>query len=284
MIAQRREVEIIFEPVEPTDTSVRCGLSFRGDLSVSPFQIHFGDLMGDSAIIETSSKHFRLWDRKKENLLLWFTVDKLLFDKWRGASYVTGLDDYRKFTSYKLHYVGESADRDTFQRLIDEPHHGRLAVLSNEYQMSPTAAISDEVTLLMFELSNNFVRRLTLEELEDENFDPKRPVLNYPDLIKDAERALIRIVQSKYNNKKYKNYPQGKDTLLSQGVNWHGYVINEDISLQTEAAILVGGYLDDGPCSNDADLICVQDRELVFVKASQLAELDRLRREHDASS
>ncbi len=107
-------------------------------------------------------------------VLWWYSTESLLFAKWRGDKRIKGLDNYRDFTQYDLHYVGISTDQDSYQRLLANAHHKRVAVLSNETQYIPDARLTDEVYLFFFKSEPLFVR--TFDDVEDfSNFGAAMP-------------------------------------------------------------------------------------------------------------
>lgn len=67
----------------------------------------------------------------------WYSTESLLFSKWRGDPRIKGLDNYRDFTEYDLHKVGISTEQDSYQRLLANARHKRVAILSNEIQYVP---------------------------------------------------------------------------------------------------------------------------------------------------
>ena len=70
-----------------------------------------GALMKDKEVdIEAGPKMLRIFtpdkDGKPDEILRWFTIDLLLFNKWRRDPALTGFDNYGDFSRYYLIYVG----------------------------------------------------------------------------------------------------------------------------------------------------------------------------------
>jgi len=100
--------------------------------------------------IELGPKLFRFWRVNKStgnatDVIDWFTTEKIIFDKCHGHPALRGLDDYRKFTIYFLHYVGISKKEDSLTRLLVRPHDKRLRVLSNEKVKTYGSRLTDEI-------------------------------------------------------------------------------------------------------------------------------------------
>src|SRR5690606_7636274 len=77
---------------------------------------------GAMALVCFGNKILKIVDSKNNNIIRWWTPDKLLFDFWHGRLKVSGFVNYRKFTRFNLHYVGISKERDSFARLFQNGH------------------------------------------------------------------------------------------------------------------------------------------------------------------
>src|SRR4030042_4917332 len=131
------------------------------------------------------------------DVIEWFTTEKLLFDKWRGHPGITGLNNYRDFTKYYLHYVGISKKEDSLTRLVIKPHDARLRILSNEYAESHGSRVTDETVLFFFRIEP--LRVTIVESEEDINELVNGVVFDKQRIISDCEKAFINILESKYN-------------------------------------------------------------------------------------
>ena len=85
-------------------------------------------------------------------------------------------------------------------------------------------------------------------------------------IIADAEKAFVHILESKYNTIKFSEYPKGIDGLYKSGLKRYGYVIGEDISFVTDSQEIVGGYCSDEKISETADLILIEGDNVALRK------------------
>lgn len=169
-------------------------------------------------------------------------------------------EDIKKLQNFELLYVGISKKNDSFSRLFEEAHHGRLNILSNEYTKEKEARMTDELMILMFEVK--WFNINTMNSVEDMN-----DLFTYTDdeeaIVADAEKAFVSMLDSKYNEVKFKQYPQGTDGLYHKGLKGYIYGINYDMTISTEKASFIGKY---GMFTN-RDAILVQDNEVALIKA-----------------
>lgn len=209
---------------------------------------------------------------ERVKVLDWFTPDKLLFERWRRRPILSGLNKYREFTKFHLQYVGISKESDSFSRVLEHAHEKRLAILSNEPQISAGARVTDETYLFFFTVSPLFFRVFDTDE--DFKSALREPGFAHTRNIADAEKAFINILQAKYNDVRYKNYPQSTDGLYGLGLTTYAYVIAEDVQFQTQTTAIKGGYAPGLPCSNEADAIEIQSDSVSLVTAEMLAAQD----------
>jgi hypothetical protein len=233
------------------------------------------DSVTDELQLELGEKGIRIWsthpDRSRNELLQWFTTEKLLFDRWQGMSGLYGLDRLRDLTTYELLYVGISKTHDAFDRLLVQPHDKRLRVFANEPQKSKGARITDETYLLFFR--TDVLRVDTFDhESSDGDFDS---ITNPPDLrdsriVSDAEKALIHFIGGRYNTVRYKKYPRGIDGLFDSNLARYAYVIAEDITLCGPTGTIRGGFHPHFPNSNVADAIFVDGDTATLLRAEEM--------------
>jgi hypothetical protein len=217
MIGQRQEVLYDAFNLEPATASIKFDL-VSGDQRlrdvILPLELNG---ISEDVEIEIGNKLIRIWragDRTSQDALLaWFTVDKLLFDYWRGSLRVKGLEGFRQFTSFKLYYVGISKEGDSFSRLFANGHKNRAKILSNETQLAPNARLTDELYIFLFDIDPLIFTTLT-DDSEDavEDFLNPKPI-EKTRLVADAEKAFVKIMQTKYNHLKYGQYPRSSDGL-----------------------------------------------------------------------
>jgi len=216
-------------------------------------QTHRMDIeIGDKLIRLLS---YDLESGQKKGVIDWFTTEKILYDKWRGHPAVEGLEDYKRFTDYFLHYVGISKSDDSLTRLVIKPHDKRLRVLSHENTQRYGARLTDEMILLFFRIEPIRVNFVTSgNEINDLDLSDD---IDFTPVIADAEKAFVKILNSEYNTIKYKNYPKGTDGLRNSGLSRYGYIIGEDMTLTTNTAQIVGSHISETCWGNDADLIFI---------------------------
>ncbi len=228
MLAQRHETLFENYGVNTSDRTfyfdLVCGSVEARNLIIKTDEL-IGDFEGEVEI-EIGSQHIRIWDTtdKKGEPIYWATTDKLLYDFWRKRISIPQLKNIHAFTTFDLYYVGISKENDSFSRLFDSGHKNRLKILTNETQYTPTARLTDEIYIFLFDIEDLCVKELSIDDL-----DIPEP-LNKKQLVADAEKAFINILDCKYNEVKYENYPAGADGLSDAGLTRYGYFIDEDIT------------------------------------------------------
>jgi hypothetical protein len=260
MLAQRHEVLFENYGIDTTEGTFNFDL-VCGQVMARGLKINTDELIGDfegEVEIELGARHIRIWNvkSKKGEPIYWATTDKLLYDVWRKRIGITGLPSVLPFTRFDLYYVGISKENDSFSRLFDTGHKNRLKILSNETQYSPTARLTDEIYIFLFDVEDLGIKTLSIDDL-----DLPEP-LNKKQLIADAEKAFISVLDCKYNEVKYKNYPAGADGLSDAGLTRYGYVIDEDITFVAPKGIIRGVH----------DGFLVKDRhpDLIFIEGSSV--------------
>jgi hypothetical protein len=272
MIGQRQEVFYNAYSVDPDSYAIKFDLvSQGGKLSNVILPLEPNGINGEVEI-EIGDKLIRIWHAKDHSsrgeLLEWLTVDKLLFDYWRGDIHVQGLENFRQFTNFKLYYVGISKEGDSFSRLFANGHKNRAKILSNESQFSQKARLTDELYIFLFDIDPLIITTLTGdsdEAIEDFLFPKPIPKLR---LVADAEKAFVKIMQTKYNKLKYGQYPQSSDGLYKSGLTRWVFTINEAITFETDdISMTFGRWMVDPKNPNNTDFIYV-DGENVYLGRS----------------
>lgn len=219
-------------------------------------------------IMELGDKLFRVKDEGSGDVILWCTPDVFLFKMWRLQFDVKteAPFDFRIFTKFKLHYVGISKKNDSFTRLFGKPHHGRLNILSSEYTEQKESRMTDEMMILLFDIEKININSVIDEKDIDDLFHNVSDIAT----IADAEKAFIRLLDTKYNEVKYENYPKSTDGLNGEGLDRYSFSICEQISICTEKAEIRGIYLNDDYRFMDyQDQIMVVGEEAMIVKAKK---------------
>lgn len=199
---------------------------------------------GNSIVLEAGDKLIRVKDEETGNIIFWMTPDKFLYDysRHRNDDFSVTIEktfDLNVFSRFELYYVGISKENDSFSRLFKTAHHGRLKILSNETQKTRTARLTDELMIFMFDL--NYFNINIIEQ--DENIEALHYYTDdHTAVVADAEKAFIKLMNTKYNEVKYLNYPYSKDGLYNSELDRYLFSINEDIIFHTNEIEFVGAY------------------------------------------
>jgi hypothetical protein len=174
-------------------------------------------------------------DGTEEDVLQWFTADKLLRDRSHGMTGIRGLDNYADAMTYDLLYIGIAKVGDSYDRVIQQAHTARARILSNELQRGLGARVADEVYIFLFDEGNWNAGELGTDDLElPAGYSEKR-------VVADAEKAFVSYLQPPYNEVLFKNYPKGADGLYGLGFDAYGYFIGESLTFKTATATIRGG-------------------------------------------
>ncbi len=256
MLAQRHEV--LFENYEFNQSEETFNFDLVcGQIAARGLKIEINSLIGNFEYeieIEIGPRHIRIWDVKSREAepIYWATTDKILYDFWRKRINITGLPSVLPFTKFDLYYVGISKKNDSLSRLFDTGHMNRTKILSNETQYSPTARLTDEIYIFLFDIEDLRIKTLAIDDLQlPDTIDKKK-------LISDAEKAFIKTLDCKYNKIKYKSYPEGADGLSKTGLTQYGYVIDEDISFVTPKGTIRGVHKSFLENTRHPDLIFIE--------------------------
>lgn len=183
---------------------------------------------------EINSKLIRIWrlDGQEPDIFDWFSTEKLIFDKSRNKPFILKFDDFSDFFTYHLHYVGISKSKTSFERLIVQPHDKRLRILCNEHPLNHGSRVSDEIILFFFRIKSQEFKQYLVEE----DFDQlgKNELEDRIRIIADAEKAFVSVIDTKYNEVKFKDYPMSMDGLSNSTVNRLSYLIDENITFLTD--------------------------------------------------
>jgi hypothetical protein len=231
-------------------------LSLIDLLSYHNFELdHFDDYE-----IELGDDLIRIWSFKngEKEILDWFTCEKLLHDRTRNVSYLNGLDNYRSFAKYKLHYIGISKVEDSFSRLVIKPHDKRLRILSNEHSIDKNSRLTDEMILFFFDIDSLEIKQY----LQPSDFDEfgLNGLEDRVRIVADAEKAFVKIMNTEYNEVKFKEYPFSEDGLFDSKVERYSFSINENIEFQTTDNLIYGERNPKNIGFSNADFISI-DKE-----------------------
>jgi hypothetical protein len=191
-----------------------------------------------------------------------------LFDYWRGNIQAFGLESFRCFTEFQLYYVGLSREGDSFARLFANGHKNRAKILSSETQISLTARLTDELYIFILDIEELIITVLEGDdEASIENaLHPKS--LKKVRMAADAEKAFIKIMQTKYNKMKYEQYPVSSDGLHRVGLTRWAFMVNEPLQFRTEdVSMRFGRFMEDPRDPNNSDYIFVDGEEVCLVQS-----------------
>lgn len=224
----------------------------------------------DKVDIELGKKFIRITGDDGE-IVDWFTTEKLLFDRSRQRLGISGLDDYRELMTYYLHYVGISKKEDSLMRLVIRPHDNRLRILSNESPLNSGSRVTDEIILFFFEIDTLQIN-IVSEKLDIDTFVREMGIITGTkiEIISDAEKAFIKVMQTNYNKVDYDSYPDSTDGLAKYSLDRYGFSINESITFVTDSIEIVGEFSEFESFSTRwADAILVDADEVELKKFSK---------------
>lgn len=270
MIGQREQVrfeEIEFNPI--LDGTITFRLKMGNLISPKIYYSIYSELAhfnneGDEIELELGPKLIRFTLNDKNNVINWFTPDIFLYLFSRGEIKVRIFEhfDFREFSKFELHYVGISKQDDSFGRLFDQAHKGRLKILSNEYTKELEARLTDELLIFFFDVEHFNINVFHSPEDVEENLNYYSEKMK---IIIDAEKAFVKLLNTKYNEIKFNNYPKSTDGLYGDNLTRYGFSIQEDLTLYTEAVQFNGSVKALSP-EPTADLIIIEGDEVNLIK------------------
>ena len=227
------------------------------------------EIVFEEIVIELGEKIIRIIDHDN-NIIEWFTVEKLLYDRSRNYNVITGLNNYRRFNIFRLHYVGISKKDDSLKRLVIKPHDKRLRILSKENSINWGSQLSDEICIFFCKITT-----FELKVLEDNEYD--KFINNMGkitgaknNIIADVEKALIKIMNTDYNTIKYNKYPKSNDGLFYYDIDKIAYFFGESYSFRTKSNDIIGNFTNyDFDEQNIADYILVDKKEVTLIKTNE---------------
>lgn len=285
MIAQRQEIflenvafdedsgivnfELVLADKRLPGSVNAAGLSdLLGDPDVASMGVHVDDNAIFVLDIDENGKGKAVWGAGPDALLMY---------GWRNDPYVTLNGNIREFATYRLLYIGMS-DNGAYQRLINSPHHARLSILTNEWQIRAEARVSDELYFFLFDIDPLLIQMWGPEdEITDQEMErllSHNSGLPQDNLVCDVEKAFIRMLDTKYNDVKYQNYPRVEGGVFDLGFDSYAYAIAEDIRFEVQGQFVDGGYHFAMPASNDADIILVKGDEVSLIDVSKELKVD----------
>ena len=138
-----------------------------------------------------------------------------------------------------------------------------LNILSLEYPLNHGSLPTHEIAILFFSFQDNVaITSYAFDDPIDDMVDSFMvDMLPQPSQISlDAEKALVKAMQPKYNNVRFKNYPKSRDGLYSRKFDGISYTIIDPITLQYDEGKIEGGLTPTG-----GDIISVRDNKIFEV-------------------
>lgn len=249
MIGARAEVT--FDNPEPSESDmsfdVLLGAEVLDRVRINPFEIPaVVAARAEEPYLLWGPKIIKVFDRDPDDpaaeLLEWFTTEKLVLDRSRELPGIEGFNRFLTAATYDLLYVGIAKVGDTFDRLIANGHKARMDILANEPQRRPGARVTDEVYLLMFRAEPLIIQTFAFIEDSDEAGDILTQTIDHKRVVADAEKAFVSLLRPGYNSVLFKQYPKGSDGLYGSEFVRYGYVIRENVILNTDHGTIRGGY------------------------------------------
>lgn len=196
--------------------------------------------------------------KKGTHAKVWLTPDSVYWNAARGEPYISGFQNHREVCNYDLLYVGIATEQDSYARLIKKAHHARQRILSEEPQRNPGAHLSDEIILFLYDIEPFAIQTISADD--DDDFDFFHGAEKQK-IVKDAEKAFVKLLDPYYNSVKFKAYPLGKDGLYGEGIDSYSYAICENFIFNTPSARFKGKYSEQS-FDNEQDFINVEGDEV----------------------
>ncbi|MBI3232651.1 MAG: hypothetical protein HYZ42_01180 [Bacteroidetes bacterium] len=174
---------------------------------------------------------------------VWFSPEKFIHNYTSGEIQAEVLGDIRKFTKYSVHYVGKATEQSVWNRLTG--HSTLQEILSVEYPLVYGSLPTHEIAILFLRFKDNLSIKTYGDSLSDideiMNTLMGQNQLDQKTIFLDAEKALIKAMQPKYNKEVYKSYPKSKDGLFKHNLTLYSYTFTDPISLIYEEGAIDGG-------------------------------------------
>ena len=244
--------------------------SFIIDMEVlADFYHNFFDSVYDIDM-SAGPKIFKIFSKKENDFINWWTVEKLVYERSMNCPFIKGLNSYRNFSKYNIHYIGISLENDSLTRLVTIPHDKRIRILSNEWPLNTGSRLTDEIVLFFFDIQSCDIN--TYDQNNPNLFitSPSSIKVDKKNIIADAEKALVKILNSQYNEIKYQNYPKSKDGLWNFPVDTLIYFFGDSYEFVTNNVSIVGNYtVYDVDKDNKADFIIADKKNVQLIKINK---------------
>ena len=232
-----KEIALVINTIDPNFK--------KGDFPVN--KAHGLSLLEVDTINDANSK-----------FLVWFSPEKFLQNSWNNSFESEIEGDIRNFTTYQVHYVGKATKQGIFKRLTG--HSTLQEILSVEYPFQYGELPTHEISLLLFRFHDNleiksFGLNSDIDEMVASIMGENRP--DQENIFLDAEKALIKAMQPKYNKEMFNNYPVSRDGLYKEKYDSISYTFMDPITLDYSLGEIKGGLTP----HLGGDLIIITDNE-----------------------
>lgn len=190
-------------------------------------------------------------DGKEIDFLIWFTPEKLLQNYWKGLIKCKIEGDIKDFLNYSVHYVGKATEQDIWKRLSG--HNTLQDILSLEYPFTYGDLPTHEICLLFLKFKGN-IEFQSFGPNSDMNAFNGNQTAEQRTIFLDAEKALVKSMQPKYNKELFKNYPKSTDGLFKDNFDAISYTFIDPIKLVYDEGTIEGGLTPIG-----GDMILIKD-------------------------
>lgn len=173
----------------------------------------------------------------------WISPEKLIYHYLRDALNIRIKGDITQFLKYKVHYIGKATDQDIIKRLTGHSHLQDILSVERpfHYETLPT----EEIAILFLSFKDNtFVNTFSPD---DDEIDiavrmlmGEKPIEDNV-IYLDAEKALIKALKPKHNRLLYNNYPESKDGLHPDHLQFDTFNFSDPITLIYDNGEIVGG-------------------------------------------
>lgn len=237
---------------------LKCEIHFNKDISFfgeTPLILEIGSHSPNIKL-----KHgIKIYD-KDYNFLFWASPEKLIYlhDK-HHLPWIFIEGNTKDFMSFDVLYVGKCTAQ-TIQKRFRNGHHALMKILIEEQIINTEYDKSHEIVILPLEFDNNNILTTyspgDITAMVNDVLHPKSIEKNKIAL--DVEKALINALDPRYNEDKYKNYPESKDGLFDENLTRIVYSFNENLLLKYQLGTFVGNV---NPYAPDVSFIGVEGDE-----------------------
>jgi hypothetical protein len=190
----------------------------------------------------------KLFD-EQNNFIVWLSPEKLLYEYIKNGLEINVMGDINEFITYNVHYIGQAQNQNIWERLTG--HEKLSKVLTLEHPFIKGEFSPYELTLIFLKLDN--VTEIGLVRTDEEFFESLNSDKELSDkvdsifqpqtfddvrsfVINDFEAYLINLLEPKYNQILFKNYPSIKNGLKSLGYFEINHIPIIFANLKTEEA------------------------------------------------